>query len=528
MVYHGVSRGCETCKRRRKKCDEARPICNRCIKARRACLGYKPVTDLIFRTQRFDRGHTHPVAQQLSVNNSHRETVLTQRPPAPILAEWHTIEFEQTARDFFLHDYCIVPSDPSLSRGYLDGLPRLLEHCGPSSELSRVLTIVAFASYGNKYRRPEIAEKAKILYFELLQSFRSSILDVRSSNIVASLMTAVLLGIYEIISTHDSTSAAHSTHTRGVCALLSSSHSPFDIHTGAQVFQMANPLRLNSAQLQQSSSSFGILCAPVSSHPVQTLDSILLKASSLHETMQRLMDAPTIVPADDVHAVREEIMLIAEEYARWPQNQPSEWSPKTVGFADATQPGSNTSSICWPGKVEGYFDLYVSAVWNSYRKARLLYLDRVIQFEEHFRQDARRFDIHPTDLPTYYPTNEIPTQPIFSQIQDLAIDIAASVPFHLTNSGKSWQFSQGETAALFTPGRSVGGLLLLHPLGVASKRSTVSPDLRAYFRKCLAWIAAHMGIGQAAIFAKDIDELPMGFIKDGHALVWAGMLISQT
>jgi len=61
-----------------------------------------------------------------------------------------------------------------------------------------------------------------------------------------------------------------------------------------------------------------------------------------------------------------------------------------------------------------------------------------------------------------------------------------------------------------------------------------------------------MGIGQAAIFAKvrhiltsadggldmaamysltlfqDIDELPMGFIKDGHALVWAGMLISQT
>jgi len=153
---------------------------------------------LIFRTQRFDRGHTHPVAQQLSLNNSHRETVLIQRPPAPILAEWHTIEFEQTARDFFLQDYCIVPSDPSLSRGYLDGLPRLVEHYGPSSELSRVLTIVALASYGNKYRRPEVAEKAKILYFELLQTFRSSILDVRSSNIVASLMTAVLLGLYEV------------------------------------------------------------------------------------------------------------------------------------------------------------------------------------------------------------------------------------------------------------------------------------------------------------------------------------------
>ncbi|KAI1614931.1 hypothetical protein EDD37DRAFT_402492 [Exophiala viscosa] len=525
MVYHGVSRGCETCKRRRKKCDEARPVCNRCIKAKRTCLGYKPVSDLIFRTQRFDRGNNHPIIQQLHTNNGHRVTVAIRRPPVLTLTEWHTSEFEQTARDSFLQNYCIVPSDPSLSRGYLDGLPRLIEHYGPLSELSRVLTIVAFASYGNKHRRPEVAEKAKILYFELLQSFRSSILNVRTSNIVGSLMTAVLLGLYEIISTHDSTSAAHSTHTRGVCALLSSSHSPFDINTGAQVFQMANPLRLSSAQLQQSLSSFGILCAPVSSRPVQTLDSILLKTRPLHERMQRLMDADTIVPADEVHTLREEMELLADEYAQWPQNQPREWSPKTVGFADAD---SITSSICWQGKVEGYFDLYVSAVWNSYRKARLLYLERVIHFEEHFRQDARRFDVHPTDLPRYHPSKGIPLQPLFSQIQELATDVAASVPFHLTNSGKAWQFPLGGDAAHFPPGRSVGGLLLLHPLFVASKRSTVSPDLRAYFRKCLAWVATHMGIGQAAIFAKDTDELPLGFIRDGHVLVWAGMLISQT
>jgi hypothetical protein len=177
-------------------------------------------------------------------------------------------------------------------------------------------------------------------------------------------------------------------------------------------------------------------------------------------------------------------------------------------------------------------------VWNSYRKSRLIYLDRVIQFEEHFRQDARRLDVHPLELPRYLP-KETPLEPLYSDVQDLATDIASSVPFHLTNFGSPWELNS------MTPGRSVGGLLLLHPLFVASMRSAVSPDLRAYFRRVLAWIAEHMGIGQAAIFAKvrphlgrhpyylltlsqGPGELPLEFVRDGHVLVWAGMLIRQT
>ncbi|KAL1996564.1 hypothetical protein VTN49DRAFT_7429 [Thermomyces lanuginosus] len=35
--------GCLTCRKRRIKCDEARPICRNCIKSKRDCLGYDPV-----------------------------------------------------------------------------------------------------------------------------------------------------------------------------------------------------------------------------------------------------------------------------------------------------------------------------------------------------------------------------------------------------------------------------------------------------------------------------------------------------
>jgi hypothetical protein len=43
MVNPGhSSRGCWTCRIKKVKCDEAYPICSKCVKAKRVCLGYTP------------------------------------------------------------------------------------------------------------------------------------------------------------------------------------------------------------------------------------------------------------------------------------------------------------------------------------------------------------------------------------------------------------------------------------------------------------------------------------------------------
>jgi len=50
MVYGGKpSAGCGLCRSKRKKCDEARPECNNCIRAGRACPGYRNKLDMMFR-----------------------------------------------------------------------------------------------------------------------------------------------------------------------------------------------------------------------------------------------------------------------------------------------------------------------------------------------------------------------------------------------------------------------------------------------------------------------------------------------
>ncbi|KKY30768.1 putative negative acting factor [Diaporthe ampelina] len=43
--------GCRTCRARRIKCDETRPVCNQCIKSRRHCSGYRSDFDILHRDE---------------------------------------------------------------------------------------------------------------------------------------------------------------------------------------------------------------------------------------------------------------------------------------------------------------------------------------------------------------------------------------------------------------------------------------------------------------------------------------------
>ncbi|KIW60934.1 hypothetical protein, variant [Exophiala xenobiotica] len=483
-------------------------VCNRCRKANRTCRGYKDETDLIFRHHRHGLDHFRDHSDSQDEQGPPSDDPKTHIPSVAhyTTADWRNATFEREAREQFLLDYSVISSDRSLSRGYLEGLRQLLVYCGPSSELSQAVTIVSFASYANKHSRPEISAEAKYLYFQLLQSFQRTISNVATSNIVEPLLTAVLLGLYEIISTTEAYPSAHSAHSKGVSAILTSEHSPFDIFAGAKLFQMSNPLRLDPARLENSR-NHGILCAPLLADSVQSLDSIMVRTRPIAARMQQLIKSPTDMTAEELGQLREDMILLVRDYAQWAENQPPEWSPKLIGTMNQSQARS-AGTIYWPGRLESYFDLYVAGIWNCYRKSRLLFLDQVIRCELQFPEPDRKLTVGR----------------LYSEVQTLAADLAASVHFHLTGSA---EMPPSSPHGVITPGKSVGGLLILHPLTVSSTLSVVSPEMQTHFRNCLAWIGDNMGIGQATLLAKNPGGLPYNFIKDGHVLVWAGMLVSQ-
>lgn len=74
----GPSRACGTCKKRKVKCDEARPICGRCIKSKRVCLGYRSETDLLFRDQTEHTVTRMSQAQQYGITSAQFPHATTQ------------------------------------------------------------------------------------------------------------------------------------------------------------------------------------------------------------------------------------------------------------------------------------------------------------------------------------------------------------------------------------------------------------------------------------------------------------------
>ena len=107
-------------------------------------------------------------------------------------------EIESSAFQTFISEYCISLSNRTVSRGYLNGLESLIEKAGPASTVSQSCKIISLANLGKKAASPMLLQKAETLYFDLLPSFRWTISNEGESTTIQSLITAVLLGLYEV------------------------------------------------------------------------------------------------------------------------------------------------------------------------------------------------------------------------------------------------------------------------------------------------------------------------------------------
>ena len=105
---------------------------------------------------------------------------------------------EEFALRAFFYDYCIISTNHSISRGYLDGLELMVNRLGWQSDLAKACKVVAFASHGIKLSRPGLTRKAEIFYDDLLGSLAKAIQDPACVNTVESLTIAMLLGLYEV------------------------------------------------------------------------------------------------------------------------------------------------------------------------------------------------------------------------------------------------------------------------------------------------------------------------------------------
>ncbi|GIJ92603.1 hypothetical protein Asppvi_001881 [Aspergillus pseudoviridinutans] len=484
MVYLGPSRGCETCKRRRKKCDKTRPSCLRCQKSNRTCGGYQEQASqpLIFQ-RNYTQTTTRP-DYLAAVKPFARKCCLPVRAPYPgtdtlpddaapkEVREEDVVEF--AVRGFF-YDFTISsPDSVSASVGFLKDLELQVQRKGLDSVLGKACMMISYANHSRKLHRPSFTTKAEVLYHELLRYLAKEIarpVSVRERSDLIHL--AWLMGLYEVVMADGTPLEQIDIHFRGVAGMLQVGESPLGFLRSIFSRYSLSP----SAQMQDP----GLVRLPHSVRSLGSLHDILLEIYPLKTEAERVL-ADVELTESHAHALRQRAFILNDRLAQWEDSVAPERKPITIGHVRANS-NSYIEVGHWPGPLHMYIDLREAAILNISRVARCYLLDMI------------------TRLKDMQPDEEDNDQEKVKAVQ-LIQDFTSSIPYHLVEDLHSFSASAQRGKPIEQPGKAVGGLLLMYPLYIASQISIVPLELQDYFKRCLVWIRQNMGVGYASVLAK--------------------------
>lgn len=213
------------------------------------------------------------------------------------------------------------------------------------------------------------------------------------------------------------------------------------------------------------------------------MDDLLLSLGSLLERANILLQRSPAFFGDTLYQIQNEALELDRAFSTWEQTREKSFHPCTVFHIEDGHDLSRCHVGLWPGKVDTYFDLYISAVWNLYRTSRLFLVDLILKLSNALN-DSRSPDME----------NEVAASLIDGML--------SSIPFHLTEDLHSFSREVHNSTSIKNSGRAVGGLLLMHSISVTSHLDIVNHPTQKYLKRCLEWIAENMGIGQASILAQ--------------------------
>ena len=196
MVYTGrPSAGCRTCRSRKVKCDEARPVCAQCIKSKRECGGYPDPDDLLFQHQTTTVIRKARRAEARKRSNASTPSSSSSEESALIPNPQQSIE--TTALQFYLEGTIVEPSAEGRYLGHLEMLPKLYLKAPVDSALAKVTNATCLAAFSNfGPENSPIMQKALVAYCSavatLHQAMKSPELRMKNETLMAVMLMQAL------------------------------------------------------------------------------------------------------------------------------------------------------------------------------------------------------------------------------------------------------------------------------------------------------------------------------------------------
>ncbi|KAJ5113725.1 hypothetical protein N7456_002259 [Penicillium angulare] len=434
MVYGGKpSTGCHLCRKRKIKCDEARPGCRNCGIYGRPCPGYRP--DGVFRNE------TRKVERQAKkiIPPSNSQSV-TPDSQLPIIFDRHSgspsssssssssslslihmadSTWQERAVCYFFDQYIINPEFED-GMGHLDYLPGLYTQLNrgktASPCLSWAVEATALMALGNVSKAPQLITKARRGYGKALSSLRGALDSPTEALQDETFASVVILSLFEDVS--GERNGLYSSHTAGFEFLMKlrgegqlnnrQGRDMFNFayaHTYVEVLALGEKPRVDVDW---------ILDQLDKEDPIERLMLATSKLSQLFLAMQATPSPPSI------DTVKKWIRLGQEcdfELSQWTLHLTDRWLPLVVYSAQGeTLITYNRISNC--------------VVWNYYRAARVMLQQLLLSLNRTLSIVIMKKK-RPGDPPITKSTLEETS--LRAMIKEMTADVCRSIPFAMAD-----------------------------------------------------------------------------------------------
>ncbi|KJZ74436.1 hypothetical protein HIM_06246 [Hirsutella minnesotensis 3608] len=490
MVYNGPSRGCHMCRKRRIKCDETKPACNRCIKSGRNCPGFRQELGLV--------SHMEIAAELKTARYATKDTIIpsTLRPP-----------FEDQAACYFMSNFVLNPTLGG-APGFMNFLTllRTMNHVPKHFEYAFDACTLAFLN--NREDSRNIFEKEALgKYAKALSATFSALRDPELAKQDVTLASVLLLGLFEQIAPTSMSWSALGSHIEGAYHLaMTRGDEQLRTNIGLEMFISVRSRMIIVNLLSSKHLALDVdwqINDMVDRDPTFKVQQLSLMVGELRSEANRLLTNSThsSVHVNKVFDLLRRCQAHEVVCENWARTLPEIYQFKLAAWEDNVPNGDYTKAEVYPGRVDAYQSLSVVHMWNIVRCARLALASIIVR--------CAAWKSAPID---YRKTEEYSAS--VRTCSAIITDIIASVPYQLGwfskrqdllhEKGKFSTFECGEDNVQ----KGLGGYMATMPLVCVVMQDYTTTVQRIWAHGRLHHIGSHLGIRSSHSFAQLNVRMP--------------------
>ncbi|PYH88977.1 hypothetical protein BO71DRAFT_413699 [Aspergillus ellipticus CBS 707.79] len=416
MPRHGrLSKGCQVCRKRKIKCDQALPSCSQCSKAGWKCPQYAdsvermflhPTTKDCYRPSTLELPNSASILESKEIATDGVKNLRQFRVKIPT-------EIVQPVKcraiDFFLQTHTFHES--GVIRGHYEYLPAFSHDIMTDKRIVTSLTAVALAAYAYKFRYADVLKEARRQYVYSLEHMKRTLESPNKATEDGTLISVMLLNTFEGLTCESKAALSNrEAHLKGAMTIIGlRGRELVQSRRGLQLFRQTSlcltlscliqSLRIPAGLLNLHRCSAGYMDTNQAAWKVS--DAMIKLASFRADIKERVLyDPGGIIKAAE--AIDVELITLDDDMTR-------EMPFRIVEV--------QKSELVLETYYHVYPDLWAAAAWNHVRACRIV-LHREIKKQLESVLEASRFSLAGT----------LQHQQSVMTLQHLTSEICATIP----------------------------------------------------------------------------------------------------